>query len=1267
MLGTLGGAEDPHNIIAEARDIFGGDTDAEVLDRLRKAYKSANEYQGMMMGAEIGSIIGATLGRTLGGDSATAGIAFGSLVGEIGERFGLLIGGGFSESSFAEATVGGLEVFGHDVALRAGAAAVGTVSTWLSMELGEALGLRGFGAELFTTSGAAVTSHIIGNLLAQGPSLAFAGVNTVELGRALGGVTGTEQNPASFTSNLSGALANALGSFLGARLGALVVSPQTQAAAILSSIGSAVGAYVAVQGMGVLGTAATAIGNFVASRLGATIGNAVVPGIGAFVGFVLGALIGNLFGRKKPRVPTANAEVYLDYTSDQFQLGNATAANGGNLELVRNIATTARDTLNGFLTVLAGDLPFEATSWGQGLWRNGQYIAAQAGVQTFYGHTGGQLWVRTGNPNAAQQDVASADDAVSRGVIWAIRQTQVIGGDLFAKRALAMSPATDLTALLGDLQIASDYRFYANNRELINGSITGAYNSLNQAEKDFYAANKATIDKAHVQGLDALDGNERSVYNANQATIDRIIGALEDQAIANPWIITLQRISELKLDQWAPSDFYGGMQGFLTSLGIEGYGTHFEDVKVTSVLGGMTLSVDSTPNGSGAQDGVFSLLPQALDGPMQNDLLNPRWQQGAAGWWQASWMTSTGEFGVNLNADWYGNGNDVFWSRMNGPTTVGAVVDVRSELIASTAGRTYEVSVKAARHRGSSQLFVEFYDVNRYWMGATFISGDGREYGAWHGDLNTFDTISGQVVAPPGAVYRNVGLRLVATGENDPYAFFTQPTTREVGGPALDWSTGGNALRIDDLAKINYSSPGDTNTNGNDFVDFSKATGPVTWMDWHEESYTEYGTGYDGFPYEQTITYTITGGDDVVVGSAFGDTLYGEAGWDWLDGGEGNDILDGADGNDVLLGGGGRDRLVGGAGDDYLVSGAGDDHPWTGANDGAGMWGGTGNDTIVFNGGIDGGFGEDGDDTFLMEQDGYSAVGEFNAEPAYDGNIMDYVDAGNGSDTVSYERYTTPVARSLDANFWSWATNASAMPSGGVNGVVVALWNHPSAWVDPYWSDAKYIMGDWIKGVENVTGSRFNDYLWGDAGDNAIKGGDGDDILDGNVGNDVLEGGAGADYMVGPGEGTLSYEGSNAGVFIDMTTGEAFGGHATGDRWLQMDHLRGSRFADELKGDAGSNRITALEGDDWIVSSVGGDIYDGGEGLDTADFSEGNSLSLSGGTANWWTTDGAYVSSLLYNIEHVVGTIGADYISMSRRCSITSSTSLVRSVRTTYP
>lgn len=1263
----------------------------------------------------FGSVLGSSLGNILAGGDRTKGVIYGSLLGEVGKRLGdALKAGGSLENAISAATRGGLDTFGTEVGVRAGSAVVGTVSSWLTMELGEALGLRGFGAELFNTVGSTATSHIIGNLLSQGPNFAFLGINTNAIGDGLGGVYGSGTNA---FSNLPSALTSAISSFFGAKLGSMVVGPTTQAGSVLSSLGSTAGSFLAVRGMTIIGSFSTAVSGAITTaasslfgtKFGAWIGNAMLPGIGAFVGFVVGALIGNLFGRKKPKTPTANAEVYLDYTSDQFQLGASSAQNGGNLQLVRNMAETARDTLNGFLTVLAGDMPYEATSWGNGLWRNGQYFSMPAGVQSFYGHTGGQLWVKLGSPTAAQQNVNSADDAVSKGVMWSIKQTQVIGGDIFAKRALANSAATDLTALLGDLQIASDYRFYANNRGLINGYITGAYNSLNQGEKDYYAANKAVIDKAHTKGLDALDANERNFYNANKATIDKIISALEDQAIANPWIITLQRINELKLDQWSASDFNGGLQGFLTSMGLERYGAHMEDVKVSDILGGMTLSV----KGPTVQDGVFSILPQALDKPLGNDLLNPHWAQNSAGWQRSDHLTTSAENGVNLNVDWSGSGNDVFWSRMNGTPQAGAITDVRSEFIESRAGATYEYSALAGEHRGVAQLFIEFYDANKNQISYAFASGTARTYGGWHGELANFNPLSGQVVAPPGTVYRRIGLRLYATGEDNPYAFFTQPVTREVGGPAIDWSADGNAIRIDDLAKIGYVKRTEGNTAGKDFLDFSQRNSAVGWSDWSEQTSEGYwqwqGWGHEpnipilhpdpemgggGYVWVPGQTYTITGGDDIVIGSRFGDYLAGAAGWDWLDGGDGDDTIDGGDGNDVLLGGAGADRLIGGAGDDYLVGGAGDDNPWDG-NPGAGMWGGTGNDTFVFAGGRDAAFGEDGDDIFLMEQDGYTSGLE--ASGNYDWSQMDYVDAGAGSDTISYERFKTPIMHQLNANFWPWANNITAMPTGGINGVVVYLGNHPASWNngDAYWADAKYIMGDWIKGVENVTGSQFNDYLWGDAGSNILKGGAGDDFLDGHDGDDVLEGGSGADYLFGAGgSDTASYESSNAGVFVDLTTGEAFGGHATGDRFNSIENLKGSRFADELKGDAGDNRIDGGAGDDWIVATKGADTYIGGDGLDTVDYSEGFSsgnatyqlwvedgyweypnpydypynsepywigygtghyetvsgyrqgLIVSGGVASWRSVDGAGGTHSLIDIEHIIGTSGDDNIAM---------------------
>jgi Ca2+-binding RTX toxin-like protein len=83
------------------------------------------------------------------------------------------------------------------------------------------------------------------------------------------------------------------------------------------------------------------------------------------------------------------------------------------------------------------------------------------------------------------------------------------------------------------------------------------------------------------------------------------------------------------------------------------------------------------------------------------------------------------------------------------------------------------------------------------------------------------------------------------------------------------------------------------------------------------------------------------GGDDVLLGSRFNDSLDGGAGNDTLNGGGGNDTLLGGDGNDGLSGYTGNDQLFGGAGNDTLIGHDGDDT----------LFGEAGTDTLVGAGG----------------------------------------------------------------------------------------------------------------------------------------------------------------------------------------------------------------------------------------------------------------------------------------------------------------------------
>jgi Ca2+-binding RTX toxin-like protein len=112
----------------------------------------------------------------------------------------------------------------------------------------------------------------------------------------------------------------------------------------------------------------------------------------------------------------------------------------------------------------------------------------------------------------------------------------------------------------------------------------------------------------------------------------------------------------------------------------------------------------------------------------------------------------------------------------------------------------------------------------------------------------------------------------------------------------------------------------------------------------------------------------------------------------------------------------------------------------------------------------------------------------------------DHIDGGSGIDTASY----------VD----SWrGVYASLLPS-----VVGQLGTAD---------------GDMLVGIENLTGSAYNDFLEGDGGANVLRGlsgsdylyafggadilfgGSGDDVLEGDTGNDILHGEAGRDTLAG--------------------------------------------------------------------------------------------------------------------------------------------------------
>jgi Ca2+-binding RTX toxin-like protein len=190
-------------------------------------------------------------------------------------------------------------------------------------------------------------------------------------------------------------------------------------------------------------------------------------------------------------------------------------------------------------------------------------------------------------------------------------------------------------------------------------------------------------------------------------------------------------------------------------------------------------------------------------------------------------------------------------------------------------------------------------------------------------------------------------------------------------------------------------------------------------------------------------------------------------------------------------------------------------------------------------------------------------------------------------------------------------------------------------------------------GDDDLIGMDGNDELFGGMGDDVLSGREGNDTLFGGTGNDVLVGGNGNDLLVG-GEGrdlivggagrdTVSYQGSSAGVRVDLASGVVSGGHAAGDRISEVEYVFGSNFGDTIVGDGGRNLLRGYDGSDLIDGGAGNDTLDGGLLNDTLRGGEGNDLAY-GGAGND-SIDGGDGNDRLFGgngNDRLIGGVGND-------------------------
>ena len=185
--------------------------------------------------------------------------------------------------------------------------------------------------------------------------------------------------------------------------------------------------------------------------------------------------------------------------------------------------------------------------------------------------------------------------------------------------------------------------------------------------------------------------------------------------------------------------------------------------------------------------------------------------------------------------------------------------------------------------------------------------------------------------------------------------------------------------------------------------------------------------------------------------------------------------------------------------------------------------------------------------------------------------------------------------------------------------------------------------GETLTNIEALSGSSFDDQIFGDANANALygqggfdfmQGRDGNDTLEGGAGGDWLDGGAGADTIIG-GDGihdTAAYGASIAAVSVDLASGVHSGGDATGDTLSGIEWLSGSAWNDNLFGSASINTLFGQGGADFMQGRGGDDTLEGGEGNDWLDGGTGSDI-INGGNGSDTAAYGASVFSVNLDLQ----------------------------------
>jgi Ca2+-binding RTX toxin-like protein len=821
----------------------------------------------------VGQVLGSALGRALAPDNRFLASVAGTVVGAAGQK----LAQAFSASLTTDASQVNLGTAFSDFHITVAGAGAGSVASFFTAEIGHALGLTGFNADLFNASiggfASSVANKIATDMLSGGLSF-DAAIGAINFGAA--------------ASSAGYGVSGLLGGYLGREL----VPAHTHEGAVGGQLLGAIGSAVAL-------TASIAYG------LGAVL-NFIMPGIGSLVGTIAGTLVGNELGSH----PHPAAVDLIDQVGTLYGLthSQASASDGGDWSIPDQMAPAAVAIINAYLGAVKGAAidHSKQTQIGYVTDPDFRYIDGWAPTHQYYSFV---------HPN----------DAIHRAALDVLQHVEVIGGDLLLKRAHANSPssipdpdpewagltasseqsgAEKLVTMGADLSVAQDYENYLNNREAINAVMAANPDSaftagwiatfarvndlrLNQVgQSDFLGGLVGYLDSVSKAGLGAVAANASvrqgpgsgftvEIGTANGIEVPGSLSVFADQVnvTSNAAGQTVQLVFNNPLAAGVHPVAFGGDGGNDIWFGSAGAGAN-AGFDASASASAILIGSASNDTLSGSNGWDF------IDGGAGNDTLS-----GGAG-------NDILRGGTGADLLYGGAGNDSYlFSRGDGADAL--YDDSGTDVLQFGAGITIaDVSIR----QSGNDLTVTIRDPANTNVAFDSLTDRIVLYNGQNvaNRIEVFRFADGSELAPAGALRGGAGADFLSDGGGPHWM---------LGGPGDDTY---NVTNVNDLITENGGEGTDAVSSS---VSFALAANVENL--WLGGAASINGTG--------------NGADNSLAGNGGDNFLYGLGGSDWLYGQGGNDRLDGGADADWLDGGAGADQMAGGTGDDtYVVDNAND-------------------------------------------------------------------------------------------------------------------------------------------------------------------------------------------------------------------------------------------------------------------------------------------------------------------------------------------------------